>query len=881
LPATANSTNTEALLGEITLQKFRALNAPVASLLILGLTQPAHVAAQALEEMVVTARKKEESLQDVPLSITAFSAEQLQQAGASNNDDIAALTVNFNTVRQVGRRLDRPTIRGQASAATGVEPNASYFIDGAFVAGSISTATLGPVERVEILRGPQSAQFGRATFAGAVNYVTRRPTNEFASEVQVKGGSNDTREISGWLSGPVVEDNLYYFLAGGVNKYGGEWNNSLPADAAPLGNFIDPPQGADSSDLGGTDTKDIVGKLLWTPTDAAEITFKLGYTKGDDDHYVQLIQEPGELNCYLPIPRNDTEENQSWFNTSGGTYCGTIDVDNVRYKRANPFNPANPNFNSAQYPYLPNSANLIPNLPVNGGSRQSRFNLPDFYNGMQAPDFSGVIPGTTPDDWIADPTDPGTKRDQYRGLIQYDQGVGDWDVKTRLAYNKDELKQAFDLDRTEQRFFGGTFEMDSKEDTEDLSVEVRADSPVDQRLRGSIGVYYYDQNWESQQKQFVGRGFGNFTDPTRKDITNKAVFGSLEYDLAERWTVSTEIRYANDKKDISAPIACGDDPDTPGLEGERVEDRTDSDALTPRFTLRWEPTDLTMLYALVAKGNKPAEFNNGFFRTATADACESIVAIEEGATQIEEEKAWTYETGGKTSWLDNRLTTNLSLFYIKWENQSVFQTALIGGNPSQIIRNAGKSEIKGLELETAFAITDNLTGSFAYGLADGEYKSYNDPFYARTTGKGMVEQPDGSYVLDDNANNVRGNQLPNSPKHSMVSSLSYRRGLTAELDWFARTDYMLDSKRQTSADNFTQIDRRKMWNFRGGLDRPEWTLTGYVTNILDEQTPTSVFDFPYLAGLNWATGTSVEGKSLAPTPGRNYGLELLYRFGEF
>jgi outer membrane receptor protein involved in Fe transport len=857
----------------------RRFGAPLYVLIITSIALPATAAAQALEELVVTARKKEESLQDVPLSIAAFSAEQLQQAGAFNNDDVAALTVNFNTARQVGRRLDRPTIRGQAAAATGVEPNASYFIDGAFVSGSISTATLGPVERVEILRGPQSAQFGRATFSGAVNYITRRPTDEFTGELQVKGGSNDTRLISGWTSGPVVEDSLYYFVAAGWDHYGGEWNNALPTDAAPPLSFIDPPQGGDTSDLGGTDTKDFVGKLLWTPTDTSELTLKLGYTEGDDDHYVQLVQEPGELNCYLPTAENDTEANAAWFETSGGSYCGTIDVDNVRYFAANPFNPSNPNFNSAQYPYLPGSANLIPNLPVNGGSRQSRFNLPDFYNGMQARDLSDFIPGTEPDDWIADPTEPGTKRDQYRALLQYDQAVGEWDLKTRLAYNKDKLKQAFDLDRTEQRFFGGTFTMDNKEQTDDVSVEVRADSPVDQRLRGSIGVYYYDQNWDTRQRQFVGRGFGNFTDPTRRDITNKAVFGALEYDLAERWTISAEARYANDKKKIKAPIACGDDLDTPELEGIQVQDETDSDSLTPRFTLRYEPTDLMMLYALVAKGNKPAEFNNGFFRTATADACESIEAIEEGATQIEEEKAWTYETGGKASWLDNRLTTNLSLFYIKWENQSVFQTALIGGNPSQIIRNAGKSEIKGLELETAFAITDNLTGSLSYGLADGEYKEYNDPFFARTTGIGMVQTPDGNYVVDDSANNVRGHQLPNSPKHSLVTSLSYRHGLTADLDWFARTDYMLDSKRETSADNFTQIDRRKMWNFRAGLDRAEWTLTGYVTNILDEQTPTSVFAFPYLQGLNWTTGTSLEGNSIAPTPGRNYGVELFYRFG--
>ena len=145
----------------------------------------------------------------------------------------------------------------------GGEPNASYFIDGVFVSGSISSATLGPVERVEIIRGPQSAQFGRATFAGAVNYITRAPTNEFEGEVRVIRATNDTKQLTAWTSGPIIEDKLQYFVAGSYDTYGGEWYNSLGANQAPTSAFINPPQNADNSKLGGTETKDFTGKLLW------------------------------------------------------------------------------------------------------------------------------------------------------------------------------------------------------------------------------------------------------------------------------------------------------------------------------------------------------------------------------------------------------------------------------------------------------------------------------------------------------------------------------------------------------------------------------------------------------------------------------------------
>ncbi|MDP7041276.1 MAG: TonB-dependent receptor plug domain-containing protein, partial [Gammaproteobacteria bacterium] len=206
------------------------------------------------EEIIVTARKKEESLQDVPISITAFTADKLRESGLVNNYDVALLTVNFNTLQQTGRRQDRPVIRGMAAPANRGEPNASYFIDGAYVAGSISTATLGPVERVEILRGPQSAQFGRATFAGAVNYVTRKPSNEWTGEIQTRAGTDDTYLLSGWTSGPLIEDKLLFFGSAGWDKVGGgEFHNNLEAgEAKNTASFIDPNQSGDHSRLNTT-----------------------------------------------------------------------------------------------------------------------------------------------------------------------------------------------------------------------------------------------------------------------------------------------------------------------------------------------------------------------------------------------------------------------------------------------------------------------------------------------------------------------------------------------------------------------------------------------------------------------------------------------------
>jgi iron complex outermembrane recepter protein len=539
-----------------------------------------------LEEIVVTARKKSESLQETPLSITALSAEQLQRAGATNNYDVALLTPNFSTNQQLGRRLDRPVIRGQSGAAVGGEPNASYFIDGVFVSGSISSATLGPVERVEIIRGPQSAQFGRATFAGAVNYITRAPTNEFEGEVRVIRATNDTKQLTAWTSGPIIEDKLQYFVAGSYDTYGGEWYNSLGANQAPTSAFINPPQNADNSKLGGTETKDFTGKLLWAATDTTDVTLKLGLTKNKDDHYAQLILEPGELNCYLPTAAN---ANQPWYNTSQGAYCGEIDFNQVTYNDSNPF----------AGPY-------IPGAPLNGDSRQSRFNLPDFRQGMS-------FINTTDPSFNGQPVRPGSDREQKRSLLQIDQGLGEWDLVARAAYNTDVFKTAYDLDQRETRPLGGVFTNVEERDLKDKSFELILSSPADRRLRGSIGTYLFESELQQKQRRLVGFscfgpgcGLAEFEDPLVTNIENRSVFGSIDFDISQSLTFSAEARYAKDKKTIESSYSCTDA--TSPFNGQAVDDAVDSDALTPRFILKWQATasrQILVIHCKLAKTASP------------------------------------------------------------------------------------------------------------------------------------------------------------------------------------------------------------------------------------------------------------------------------------
>ncbi len=812
--------------------------------------------AQAREEIVVTARKKEESLQDVPLSVSAYTAEQLEAQGIRNNYDLADFTVNFNTMRQLGRRDDRPVIRGQTAPATRGEPNASYFIDGAFVAGSISTAMLGAVERVEILRGPQSAQFGRATFSGAVNYVTRKPSNDFEGELTSKGGTNDDYQLGGWVSGPIVQDKLMYFVGANWEKFGGEWHNGLPEDfATNPEDYINPPQQGDTSRLGGIETKEVNGKLLFTPTDDSTFTLKYSYSEGDDDHHAQILWQ--ELNCYLP-----TDPSQPWWDSSaeagrGGAFCGEMGP----------------------------------------GDRTSQINLPDFRAGMQTTEnFLGI--GTYPEDWTAAPTKPGTRRTQRRFLFQFDQGLGEWDMTQRFAYNTDDFQQAFDLDRMGHRNPGVItnlflFEVDNIVD--DWSFEMRFASPQDAPVRGQLGIYYFESERSSSQRSFPGPGLGQFTNPRSVETTNTAIFGTLEMDLAENLSLALETRYAEDDKDLYAPIY---DPVTDTNNVNPQESSLSFSSFTPRVTLRYQPNDDIMVYGLVAKGNKPGGFNIGFFAGAAYPtafppddqitgpddprcsdlglAFGSNDAIACDKATFEEEEAWTYETGIKTSWLDRHITANLALFYIDWESQGQFQTVNTARNGGDVtdtmVVNVGQSRSIGLELETNFVITDNLFLVANYGYVQAEYIKFNSDLYATITGINDLEG-DG---------NVAGFRLPNNPEHSVVLGAVYTDQLTSSLGWFGRTDLAYETSRKIDPTNLGYMDNRALLNVRLGLESEAWKLTLYMTNLLDDDTPTAFSDFINFMeeeGSTFANGAPKNIWTMNPNRGFNWGLEMAYRFG--
>jgi iron complex outermembrane recepter protein len=270
-------------------------------------------------EIIVTARKREESLTDVPITISVIGAEAIERGHLVNISDIANQTPGFSYKQAFGRvgggggASVRPSIRGMSSVVGA--PNAAFFVDGVFVSDNIASYQLDNVERVEIIKGPQSALFGRQTFSGAINYVTRRPSNEFTGRLKVTLAEYDNTEISGFISGPIVKDVLAFEVNARRYYFGGDYVN------------------ADNGrrELGEQKSTNFGGRLLFTPSPRFEAIASVGYSIDRDGGYVYGPQGSQLNNCFAPplngtvvspifgvVPRTDTARR--------GFFCGEIET---------------------------------------------------------------------------------------------------------------------------------------------------------------------------------------------------------------------------------------------------------------------------------------------------------------------------------------------------------------------------------------------------------------------------------------------------------------------------------------------------------------------------------------------------------------------------
>ncbi len=252
--------------------------------LLCGLAMlPASAQQLALEEIVVTSKQREQNLQDVPLNITAFSSDDLMKQNIFDVRDIAALTPSFTYYSGTGRA--DPT----ALVVRGLAPNTSderyqglsIFVDGIFQSGQLTSIDLSDLSRVEVIKGPQSATFGRATYAGAVDYVTRTPTdNEIVGRIRGQWSSNsgnNNHHLSLRVNFPVVEDKFWVSVNGTSLRRGEVGKN--PSNGKGI----------------GVEETSALGIILYAePSDDTSIKFRFAHDRDRDTQPLFYVSEPAE-----------------------------------------------------------------------------------------------------------------------------------------------------------------------------------------------------------------------------------------------------------------------------------------------------------------------------------------------------------------------------------------------------------------------------------------------------------------------------------------------------------------------------------------------------------------------------------------------------------
>ncbi len=247
----------------------KKLSAAVVLLATLGPAAQSVAAENVMEEIIVTATKREASIQDVPIAISAFSGEDLKSRGVQDLKDLQQIAPSLS-VYDSNSSSNGGTLRirgvGTTGNNAGLEAAVGTFVDGIYRPRSGQVFTdLVDIDRVEILRGPQGTLFGKNTSAGALHIITRKPEYQYGGHASITGGSRDTRRAEANVTGPLIDDVLAYRLSGSYSARDGYYEDLDTSD-----------------EFAEQDRWTVRGQLLFNPTDNLEARLIFDYSERDE-----------------------------------------------------------------------------------------------------------------------------------------------------------------------------------------------------------------------------------------------------------------------------------------------------------------------------------------------------------------------------------------------------------------------------------------------------------------------------------------------------------------------------------------------------------------------------------------------------------------------
>ena len=750
-------------------------------LLTSGATLPviAQESEGALEEVVVTARKREEALLEVPLAITALTSTDLEVKGMVEFKDIIDFTPGFFFAEHSVGRGDRSNrllvVRGmRINTENDNQQAATVFVDGMPMLGSV-IAGLEDAERIEVIRGPQSAYFGRSTFAGAVNFVTKTPGDEFTGKVIAEAGNYGTQNFGLQVEGP-ISDGVSYRLSGSQWQTDGHYK---------LGN--DP-----TVNLGSRKTTSFAGTLYFQPNERFSAKLRIhnwrdidgpsaafGYGIGNGEEFFNC-NPPGST--LLPI------------NGANNFICGEAPFPTGRQIQGD-------------FVLTPEKRDLLNGGPPSPGQNLDVAFSPAFLDGFG---FERLA-------------------DQASLVIDYtlDNGMT---FSSGTAYHTNDWMALDDLDRRATAILPGETNdvtlLNSRK-LEDFSQEFRLSSSPDSRLRWLIGLSYQEMEGvrTSGFKLFGLIRSGSFGNVF--DIETTGIFGSVEYDFNDQFTLSVEGRQQDDDLTQGASAA-----------GTPVSGSFSS--FTPRVILDYKPNDDLTFYASYGEGTRPGNFNVNLL-DASQFVLDQLAGLGFGSS-VPEEELTNFEVGIKGTVLGGRAQIQAALYVGDWDAQSAAAVPIIddNGNPSIITASTtgGNIDLFGIEFEGIWAATENFTLEGTFSINEAEFKT-GTPGGCSDCGL-LLGQSDVTGL---------GLSPRGSPETQGSLSGTYEGNVNAEWDWYARGDYIFTGSRYATQANLLETGDTQRVNLRAGIESENLRLELYGENVFEDETFTNyqfLLDFAYI-----------------------------------
>jgi iron complex outermembrane recepter protein len=771
--------------------------------------------AAQLDEIIVTARKVEEKLNEVPVAITAFSAAELQSSNATSLADVAALTPGFSFEAYSGGTTPAPLIRGLTqNALTDRNQNVATFVDGVHVQqqGNIDFSLLD-LERIEVIKGPQNAQYGKSSFAGAINWVPKRPNLEsWEGSVAVTAGTDERRDIAGAISVPLWQDKLAVRLYATNTEFDGTFKNNYPNASDGVGSTIAGYtwEGVDGN-LGGYDNDAIQASLRFRPIDA--LTMDLLYFRSEtrNDPGAGITIQPLTTAIFPAATAAQLNPHNCSPNAAGINQlrCGEIPIDESR---------------------------VIADPRSQGSHTHS-----DMLSGRIAWEFSEALTAT------------------------YLYGKGLYDAAGYQAGGQPEVLIFGDLTIRPASAMGTgpgyiTFSGNPFTDQESESHELRFDGQLGS-VKWRVG-YYHNEVDDLGALALFSRRLPLSADPTNSVVVTQIPFvtaspqsllsqfgdktdsGFFTFNVPfnDQWDIDVEGRYNKEERtQVSVTSAFGPTGAPTGVTTTRSLKR-DFSSFTPRLNLRWRPSEDWTFYVSGAKGEKAGGFNG-----VTADV-----------EAFDPETNTTIELGGKQTLWDRRLQLNYSVFWIDWKDLQLSVPDTIPVNPNSTVQepnfigNTKGADSQGVEIEAQMLLTDRLKGRFTAAYVQSTFKDGTvDTTFGRLcetpgaaacvflprTRVGTVPGP-----LPLGGSPIGGNDLPRTPRTQLTATLDYKMPL-GNFELSLRGDLAYQSKYYAENLNLAWIPDRTLLNLNVGLGDADgvWSVNLWGKNVTDETYASSAF----------------------------------------